>query len=213
MYAFSFCLYGSPSPKYYGGLQENLKLISKYYPTWKVFIYVGADVPEAFCNSLGSVQIIRTSHSGPILMMHRFLAISEPDIECMFVRDADSRIHHRDRWAIDEFLKSTKIAHSIRDHPFHTVPMLGGLWGLKRCDVSIKDLVTPHLETPWGFGLDQIFLKDTVYPLLKYRMLVHTSQQYRYSDEEVHEGFPWVFSETCYCGKAEGNRLLRIFQR
>jgi len=131
----------------------------------------------------------------------------------MFVRDADSRIHHRDRWAIDEFLKSTKIAHSIRDHPFHTVPMLGGLWGLKRCDVSIKDLVTPHLETPWGFGLDQIFLKDTVYPLLKYRMLVHTSQQYRYSDEEVHEGFPWVFSETCYCGKAEGNRLLRIFQR
>jgi hypothetical protein len=214
MYAFSFCLYGPFTPKYYGGLTENLKLISKYYPNWRVFVYVGTDVPESFYSTLGEqVTVFTTIHKGPILMMYRFLAISEPDIECMFVRDADSRIHYRDRWAIGDFLSSSKIAHSIRDHPYHTIPILGGLWGLKRCDISMRDLVSPFLNNEWAFGMDQLFLKDIIYPLVENRILVHTSQTYRYSEGEEQVNFPWLFSEVCYCGKAENFHLLRIFRR
>ncbi len=219
MYVFSFCLYGPQNPKYYNGLLENLKLIALHFPDWSVFVYLGNDVPDHFQTILqgySQVRLRHTSQNGPILMMHRFLAIDEPGVECMMVRDADSRIHFRDRHAIQEFVKAPQIAHAIRDHPYHTIEILGGLWGLKTCDVSMTDLVKPHLTTEWGFGKDQLFLRSELYPLIKERLLVHTSQTYRYSDEESHAPFPWLFSEACYCGKAEGNQssqLLRIFRR
>jgi hypothetical protein len=73
-----------------------------------------------------------TGKIGPILMMYRFLPIDEPEVELMMVRDADSRIHVRDRWTIHEFIKSQHKAHVIRDHPYHTTPLMGGLWGLKK---------------------------------------------------------------------------------
>jgi len=219
MYVFSFCLYGPPNPKYYNGLLENLKLISTHFPEWSVFIYLGNDVSDAFQTKLQEnrqVRLRQTTQSGSILMMHRFLAIDEPGVTCMIVRDADSRVHFRDRHAIQEFLNAPQIAHAIRDHPYHTIEILGGLWGLKSCDVSMTKLVKPHLTTEWGFGKDQMFLRSELYPLIKERLLVHTSQTYRYSESEVHAQFPWSFSEACYCGKAEGNhssQLLRIFRR
>jgi hypothetical protein len=216
---FSFCLYGPHTPKYYTGLLENLKLIALHFPEWGVFVYLGNDVPDAFQTVLQGyhqVRIRQTSQNGPILMMHRFLAIDEPGVECMMVRDADSRIHYRDRWAIQEFVKSPHIAHAIRDHRFHTMEMLGGLWGLKRCDVSMTELVTPHLKAQWAFGKDQEFLRSELYPLIRTRLLVATSRSYRYSTEETHVQFPYQYDESCYCGKAEGNNprpLLRIFRR
>ena len=65
-------------------------------------------------------------------MMYRFLALDEEGVELMMVRDADSRIHVRDRWTIHTFVESKHKAHVIRDHPEHKTPILGGLWGLKR---------------------------------------------------------------------------------
>lgn len=49
-------------------------------------------------------------------MMYRFLTLDEDDVELMMVRDADSRIHVRDRYTIHEFVKSDHKAHAIRDH-------------------------------------------------------------------------------------------------
>ena len=42
----SFCLYGPDNPKYYIGLLENIFLIGKYFPDWKVYIYYAPDVTE-----------------------------------------------------------------------------------------------------------------------------------------------------------------------
>lgn len=207
MFAFSFCLYGPETPKYYGGMLENLRLIWTHFPEWKVFVYLGADVPTHFIAKLlhhSQVILRHTGQTGPVLMMHRFLALDEEGVECMIVRDADSRVHVRDRWAIHRFVASPQKAHAIRDHPYHTTEMLGGLWGLKRGLLpSIGEFVRPLLETPWAFGMDQAFLANTLYPRVKSDLLVHTSQTYRYSEEEVHEPFGLAWSEAQYCGKAE----------
>lgn len=221
MYAISFCLYGTYNPKYYDGLLENIKLINRHLPDWIIYVYVGSDVSESFRQKLEAYRGVRlrsVDAIGPILMMHRFLAVDEPDVECMIVRDADSRLHHRDRWAIQDFVDSTYQAHTIRDHPQHYTELLGGLWGLKKGDhiPRMRSLVEPYLDTPWKFGYDQKFLRDIVYPKVRHVLLVHTSQTFRYSDEETHREFPWVLTEACYCGKAEGNQsssLLGIFRR
>lgn len=220
MYAVSFCLYGPPSPKYYQGLLRNIEQIHTHFPGWAIYVYTGADVPSWFLDMLGraDVRVRPTGKTGPILMMYRFLAIDEPDVDAMIVRDADSRVHHRDRFAIQEFIVSRFKAHAIRDHPYHTTPLLGGLWGMKKSvDLpAMAPLVEPYLDKPWRFGDDQLFLRDIVYPKLMKYLLVHTSQSYRYSDEETHAPFPWAFAEACYCGKAEGNQttvLQRLFKR
>ena len=46
-------------------------------------------------------------------------------------RDLDSRINDRELAAVHEWLESNKTLHSMRDHPWHTVPIMGGGWGSK----------------------------------------------------------------------------------
>lgn len=220
MYAFSFCLYGPPNPKYYDGLLRNVEQIHLHFPGWAIYVYVGADVSQAFIDRLSRahVRVRPTGRTGPVLMMYRFLAIDEPDVDVMMVRDADSRIHHRDRFAIQEFIASKFHVHAIRDHPYHTIQLLGGLWGIKKSPETpaMTPLVEPQVQKPWNFGDDQVFLRDVLYPMIQSQLLVHTSQSYRYSDEETHAPFPWAFSEACYCGKAEGNQMFmlqRLFRR
>ena len=33
--------------------------------------------------------------------------------------------------AVNEFLNSSKLVHVMRDNPYHNVPILGGMWGIK----------------------------------------------------------------------------------
>lgn len=62
VHAFSFCLYGPETPKYYDGLLENLVLIQRYYPTWRIYVYVGSDVPQSFVERLrGTPQVAETN--------------------------------------------------------------------------------------------------------------------------------------------------------
>lgn len=217
MRAFSFCLYGPQSAKYHGGMLENLKIVQQHFPEWAVYIYLGSDTTSLFTSKLLRYPQVRLRHigaTGPILMMYRFLAIDEPDVDIMIVRDADSRVHVRDRWAIQEFMSSEKRAHAVRDHPYHFTPILGGLWGLKRGLIpSMGELVAPHLHKQWSHGKDQHFLADYVYSALKSDLLVHTSQPHlRYSEEETHAPFPWNWSDAMYCGKAENlPRYLNFF--
>jgi hypothetical protein len=85
-----------------------------------VFVWLGADVPAHFIQKLlqfPPVVLRHTAKTGPVLMMYRFLSLDEDGVELMMVRDADSRIHTRDRWTIREFEKSHHKAHVIRDHP------------------------------------------------------------------------------------------------
>jgi len=206
----SFCLYGPDNPKYYIGLLENIFLIGKYFPDWKVYIYYAPDVTEQMINHLkacSSVVLRETGELGPINMIHRFCAIDEPDVELMMVRDADSRVHWKDRWAIREFVKHPEfIAHTIRDNIEHTASMMGGLWGIRKsAGLTIRDEYSSYKEdTEKGHrqGHDQNFLGDVIYPKVVYRMLVHYSNNRRKIGENAVE-FPFDWVNDTYCGRIE----------
>jgi hypothetical protein len=208
--AFSFCLYGPENPRYYPGLLENIFLAGKYFPTWKVFVYCGSDVTENMINHLracSSVEVRLTGVTGPINMIHRFYAIDEPDVDMMLVRDADSRIHWKDRWAIREFVRQPQfVAHTIRDHIDHTAAMMGGLWGIRKsAGVNMTEAYASYKEdTKKGHrnGHDQNFLSDVIYPKVIPRMLVHYSNRRKRIEEDAVE-FPFDWSENVYCGRIE----------
>jgi hypothetical protein len=147
---------------------------------------------------------------GGINRIERLFAIDEPDVETMFVRDADSRVHWKDRWAINDFLSKPQfVGHVIRDHSEHKARILAGLWGMhKGAGVGVKALFEMYLKDPidLGYGkdgVDQSFLGSYVYYLLKSRLLVHYSNRCALQGEYVVE-FPFTFTEGFYCGKVDG---------
>lgn len=207
--AFSFCLYGRSNPRYYVPLIENIKLAHQYFPGWQVWIYVAPDVDLDYIAVLQSYSnvVLRHTHTlGPANMILRFYTIDEPDIETMFVRDADSLIHWKDRWAIQRFLEQPQYsAHTIRDHKDHTSKLMGGLWGIRKgTGLNIQQQYQAYLRNPIDMGIahDQNFLSAHIYPQIVSRLLVHYSND-RMLANETAEPFPFAWSENIYCGKIE----------
>jgi hypothetical protein len=216
MNVFSFCIYGPERPKYHTGLLENIQIIAEYYPEWRVFVYVGSDTPSTFIRQLESrpnVVLRFTNIQGHKNSIHRFFAIDEPDVDVMMVRDADSRVHWKDRWAINNFLASGKGVHIIRDHVEHGAVILAGLWGIRKGVLSrrIQDMYNDWVPVfagsgnkrdPEGFGIDQNFLLLSVYPMITGKSLVHYSFNCLFAGEHAMK-FPFEWSPDIYCGRIE----------
>jgi hypothetical protein len=61
----------------------------------------------------------------------------------------------------------------MRDHPYHTTEILGGMWGSKKGVVSnIKNLIDTYVKGNF-WQVDQNFLKEKIYPQIKNNCLVH----------------------------------------
>jgi hypothetical protein len=183
MKVFTFCIYGS-KPKYCEGLVRNLETIQKEFPDFKVIVYAGYDVPESYMNRYKEFTntIMRPlTITGHRLMCFRFFPIAEPDIELMFVRDADSRIGHRDKWCIEQFLVDKKHnIFTIRDHPEHGTPLLGGQWGIKKFpEFSMQKAYGDFLRSFTGnqdsYQVDQIFLREFIYKPYKSHVVAYVS--------------------------------------
>lgn len=208
MYVFSFCLYGLSNPRYYSGMLENVELAARHFPTWKVYIYVAPDVEPDMIETLAArpnVVLRETNIAGAPNMIHRFYAIDEPEVDLMMVRDADSRIHWKDRWAIRDFLRRPNyLAHTIRDNPEHKSEMLGGLWGLRKsAGLNIHELYSTYVEDMSRgprHGHDQCFLADILYPIVRPRLLVHYSCG-KFLKLEAALEFPFEWADDHYfCG-------------
>lgn len=186
-----FSLWGD-QPHYYIGAIKNAELVKLYLPEWLCVFFVHKDVPKRIQdqllkhglivviddapNHLGmfwrwsyliSDQLYRTIHDGFIKQKLYFLS-----------RDCDSRITKREADEINAWVESGKTFHSIIAHPYHNIPMLGGLWG---CIIT-TDLINNF--TQWmaeykqsalysdRYQVDQDFLSKFVYPFAKNDMFV-----------------------------------------
>jgi hypothetical protein len=178
MKVFSFCLYGNRD-KYCLGMLENLKLIQEHFPSWSTVIYYASDVPADILSRIQGfprVFLKPTGVEGATNMIHRFFAIDEDAVDTMVVRDADSRIHSRDRWAINNWLESGKMAHIVRDHPYHGAYMMGGVWGIRKgllphTMTGLFESYRSHHKN--AHGEDQHFLARVIYPLIYRNALYH----------------------------------------
>ena len=52
----------------------------------------------------------------------------DPMVDITSSRDLDSPLTEREKVVVDEFINSSFLFLSLRDHPLHGVPILGGLW-------------------------------------------------------------------------------------
>ncbi len=202
----SFTLYGN-DPKYILGMYKNLELREAFYPDWEVIIYHD--------NSLTPEVIDRLSQYGATLRNvdgcgiyaagWRFMANNEDNVERFIVRDSDSRLSQREADAVQDWEKSGKILHIMRDHPHHGYPVLGGMWGMMaNPSMDIKEMCLSYQgwkatsvteRKNWSMK-DMDFLRDVIYRTLgrKQYSKIHAAEDYMnkvpWSNEPWAEDFP-----------------------
>lgn len=196
---FSFSLYGKHD-KYCLGMIRNVEQIRRNFPGWQVWIYMAPDVPAKTRMSLSKYKIVRIIPcKGTVI--DRFMAIDDPRVQIMMVRDADSRIHDRDAGCIRQFDRmKDKSFHIIRDHNGHWYKILAGMWGMKKQAFkylkastmqSIYENYTGGKAIDTSYGYDQDFLAKAVYPNLCMRsLLVHDGKHKFEKDTSVNYPFP-----------------------
>jgi hypothetical protein len=180
----AFSLWGN-KPRYTIGAIKNSILAKEYYPGWTARFYVGTDVDESIITSLkenDAEVVVMPAVCDWTGMFWRFLAASDPEVDVMISRDADSRLSLREKAAVDEWLMSDKQFHIMRDNSQHNTLILGGMWGAR--GGILKNMT--HLIDAYNKGnywqIDQQFLRDIVYPIVRDNAMVH---------DEYFEKKPW----------------------
>lgn len=190
----SFSIFGNQL-KYLSGIEENIFLAHLFYPGWFIYIYYNWTVPGKFLKRLQlkqDVKLIDMSKENLPGMFWRFLPYDDFEVELYIVRDLDSRITNREAVAVFEWVNSSKDLHIMRDHPFHTELIMGGMWGLKRSKLfSMQFEIYRYLKKKnHEFDLferysDQAFLGRVIYPMFILSKMVHASfNKYEFLSKE-----------------------------
>lgn len=172
----SFSLWGENS-KYTIGAIKNADLATTFYPDWTCRFYVAKNVP------LYIIQALLARNNTEIFIVNekpdwsatfwRFFAACDPSVDIMISRDTDSRLGERERLAVRKWEKSDWGFHIMRDHPQHGTTILAGMWGIKKGVIpNLADLIGNFQKGDFH-QVDQHFLAQIVYPLIRDNVLVH----------------------------------------
>ncbi len=174
-------------PMYWVGAVRNIEAASKYFPGWMCRFYIDKTCSQDLIDTISgdNVEVILVDPSDAFAgMFWRFWAASDPGVSVMLSRDCDSRLEYREVAAVKEWLESDKDFHIMRDHPYHVVPILGGMWGvrnglLREDKVNIIDMIKKwtHFSIK---GCDQDFLGQVIYPLVKDSSMEHSEFNIQY---------------------------------
>ncbi len=174
------------SPKYVQGAIENAKLLKVIYPGWILRIIAAPDVPARAIEELLGIRDVEVAvcndAPGNLYLLKRFEIADDPLIDIALIRDSDSRFSQREADAVRFWIKSGKKFHIMRDHPCHTAPIMGGMWGVRKdgYNFEIKPLIVKFLssvtrpnDVELKYGDDQDFLKAYIYPIAKKNAVIH----------------------------------------
>ncbi|EHI74342.1 Uncharacterised protein [Streptococcus criceti] len=169
----SFSLYGA-SPDYNETAVLNAELVDEFYPDWRCRFYVDETVPQSTLARLEAhkAEIIYATPEMKKLppTMWRFLALEDPNAGYVIFRDADSVISRREATTVEEWVKSGRRFHTIRDSGAHTELIMAGLWGALAGSVpqfSQKMFTYVQTTSLHPRFADQFFLRDYIWQYVR----------------------------------------------
>lgn len=172
----SYSLWGA-KPEYTVGALKNAELAKEIYPDWICRFYAGKNTCIktilGLC-LLDNTEIFIMNEEGDWNgMFWRFSIASDLTVDVAIIRDTDSRLSMREKYAVDEWLDSDKGFHIMRDHPYHQIEICGGMWGIKKGVLPQMHDLIESFEKQNCWQTDQNFLKEKVYHLIKDNTMVH----------------------------------------
>lgn len=193
MNVVSFSVFGSAPIYCYGAVRNATEYPRVLGQDWKVVMWCDESVPRDIQLKLRQAGADVRTPPQPIAngMFWRFVILDDPKVEHALFRDTDSRPIQREALAIKAWMQSSKPFHVMADHPHHTLPMGGGLWGIDKTkikgdmphilchmeDAIIRSRLAARTYTrEKGYSLDQTFLTKHIWPLAKqYGIMRHDS--------------------------------------
>ena len=144
-------------------------------------------------------------------MFARFLPASEDGVEVFISRDCDSRLSKREVAAVADWMNSPRLIHAMRDHPYHTAPILGGMWGAKRGAIpDMKEQIDKwNQEDRWQ--TDQEFLRDVIWSQRSHKVLAHDNWN-RFPGTAQNKFFPTQRENQNFIGSIIGPNEERLHQ-
>jgi hypothetical protein len=173
----SFSLWGDAA-QYCEGALSNARRVPQVLPGWTARFYVDESVPERVLDDLrgSGAEVVSHTEFAAAPLMRRFLVHDDTEVGRYLIRDTDSRIGRRELAAVNAWLESGVGFHAIRDHPFHTELMQGGLWGgTAGRAFRMSELLRQQSATDHRYGADQDFLRQYVWPIVRDDLLTHDS--------------------------------------
>ena len=144
------------SKLYYRGIKENLNAIQWLYPDWIMRVYHNLPINHPTMKMLKDLESqnnhldlcdIHNLPGNPVKdaskiygMIWRFFAMFDPQVDYYASRDLDGIVSERERDAVKEWMQSDFPFHSMRDHPKHLRPIMGGLWDAKSKNSRIQKI-------------------------------------------------------------------------
>jgi len=173
---------------YWTGALRNIELVNRFYPGFISRFYIDKNSRQDLIDSIKgeNVEVILVNSKDSFHgMFWRFWASEDLDVDVFLSRDCDSRISEREVLAVEEWLKSDKDFHIMRDHPYHTVPILGGMWGCRNGilrGIKISSQIE-HWNKFGRKGIDQDFLGQVIYPYVRTKSMEHSEFGLRFGGE------------------------------
>ena len=174
----AFSLWGD-RPTYLRGALDNMLAQPSVYPQWTMRYYVDDTVPDDVVDALrglgADIVFEPVGQSLRQKLAWRFKVANDVTVGRFLVRDVDSCVSLRERHAVDEWMASDRWFHVMRDWWSHTDLILAGMWGgiagvLPDLDTMLSKYQAPTMEMP---NIDQWFLRDCVWPMVRSSCLIH----------------------------------------
>ncbi|MBN9120700.1 MAG: hypothetical protein J0I06_16385, partial [Planctomycetes bacterium] len=173
----AYSLWGA-QPRYVVGAVENARMVRQVYPGWTPRFYVDDTVPADALDRLRylKAEVVEMPRgAGTSGTFWRFLVADEPGYARWVVRDADSRPGYRERRAVDDWVESGLPFHIMRDHPWQSGCIPGGMFGGVRGALAGIAREVEAWPRKANYGDDQAFLQHVVYPRVRDAALIHDS--------------------------------------
>jgi hypothetical protein len=189
------------------GAFRNVELANFFYPDFECWFYIHKDiVPNDIIENLSSFKNVKVIVKDCDIktakpFRWRFEPLDDPDVEILLPRCTDCRILLREKLAVDEWLKSEKMFHIMRDHPRYKTKMLCGMFGVRKMlgmDWNKwKNIFEFEPLISTQYVNDQLFIETQIYPRIKDHAFIHAS----FNKYESHaKDFPIPYDSDYHCG-------------
>jgi len=168
--------------RYLNGAITNA-IVSRYlYPGWTPRFYTDRSTPKNFLDELArngaQVVVVDDLPADRFGLFWRFLVEDDPDVDLYVVRDADSVVNVKERWAVGDWLESGKAFHIMRDNPQHSELILAGLWGAHRGNIGgMREKIEARVQSGRNVAnyrnQDQHFLRTEIWPIARNSVKIH----------------------------------------
>ena len=208
----SFSVYGDKSV-YLIGAEKNIEQAKKIYPDWICRFYCDENISNIEkLKSLaekGECEVI-IPKTQIFQMYWRYFAADDPDISAVIFRDTDSLVNVREKAAVEEWLNSDKIMHTMHDNDAgHWSPVMGGMCGLKlpinfKMFEEINSWAKNLRNYNFSYSDDQSFLSKKVLPLFENSLIDHHNNP---SKSKFKNAVPFPDHEKMDYGGFVGDRV------